>query len=86
MIIAKSKITAQGQLSVPYEIRKRLGLGPGSVVEWEESGDSIVVKRAVKYSSEDIHNALFGRKPKAKTLSELKEAVAEDVRSRHAKR
>ena len=86
MIIAKSKITAQGQISVPSEIRKKLGLAPGSVVEWEEDGDNIVVKRSVKYSSEDIHNALFAKKPRPKTLAELKEAVAEDVRRRHAKR
>jgi len=26
-----SKLTAQGQVSVPAEVRRRLGLGPGSV-------------------------------------------------------
>ena len=71
---------------MPSEIRKKLGLAPGSVVEWEEDGDNIVVKRSVKYSSEDIHNALFAKKPRPKTLAELKEAAAEDVRRRHAKR
>jgi AbrB family looped-hinge helix DNA binding protein len=34
MPIAKSKVTAQGQISVPAEVRKKLGIGPGSTLEW----------------------------------------------------
>ena len=86
MIIAKSKITSQGQISVPFEIRKKLGLGPGSVLEWEEDGDAILIKRAVKYSSEDIHNAVFPVKPVSRSLSELKDGIAENIKNRHAKR
>jgi len=59
MPIAKSKLTAQGQISVPAEVRKRLGIGPGSVLEWDEEGEKIVVRRVGLYTSEDIHRALF---------------------------
>ena len=31
MTIARSKLTAQGQISVPAEVRRRLGVVPGSV-------------------------------------------------------
>jgi bifunctional DNA-binding transcriptional regulator/antitoxin component of YhaV-PrlF toxin-antitoxin module len=34
MAIAHSKITAQGRTSVPVEVRRRLGVGPGSMIEW----------------------------------------------------
>jgi len=44
MAIAKSKLTAQGQISVPAEIRQRLGVGPGSVLEWDEQDDQVVVR------------------------------------------
>jgi AbrB family looped-hinge helix DNA binding protein len=44
MTIAKSKLTAQGQISVPAEIRQRLGVGPGSVLEWDEQDDQVVVR------------------------------------------
>jgi bifunctional DNA-binding transcriptional regulator/antitoxin component of YhaV-PrlF toxin-antitoxin module len=30
----------QGQISVPVEIRRKLGVGPGSVLEWEQDGDT----------------------------------------------
>jgi AbrB family looped-hinge helix DNA binding protein len=59
MTIAKSKLTAQGQISVPAEVRQRLGVGPGSVLEWDEQDDQVVVRRAGRYSSEEVHSALF---------------------------
>ena len=61
MALAQSKVTAQGQISVPVEVRRKLGIGPGSVLEWEEEGDAVVVRKAGRYTSEDIHRAIFPR-------------------------
>ncbi len=83
----QSKITAQGQTSVPAEIRRKLGLGPGSVLEWDEDGERVVVRRAGRFSSEEIHRAVFGkRKLKSRKLEELKSAIAEHLRDKHARR
>jgi antitoxin PrlF len=85
MPIARSKITAQGQISVPVDVRRKLGVGPGSVLEWEEEGGKIVVRHAGKFTSEDIHNAIFkGRKPKKHTVEEMKEGISQYIRDRHA--
>ena len=86
MAIAQSKLTAQGQISVPAEVRRLLGVGPGSVVEWDEQGAQIVVRRVAKFSSEDVHHAIFRKPPKAKTIEEMKEGVARYVKKRHARR
>ncbi|HEV2855770.1 MAG TPA: AbrB/MazE/SpoVT family DNA-binding domain-containing protein [Thermoanaerobaculia bacterium] len=86
MAIAYSKLTAQGQISVPKEVRRRLGIGPGSVLEWEEEGERIVVRRAGRYSSEDVHRALFEEPPEPRTLEELKEGARQYVKGRHARR
>lgn len=86
MAIAYSKLTAQGQISVPSEVRRRLGVGPGSVLEWEEEGDRIVIRRAGRYTSEDLHRALFEKAPESHTLEELKEGVRQYVKGRHARR
>jgi len=67
-MIAHSKITAQGQISVPAEVRRKLGLAPGSVLEWDEEGDKVVVRRAGRYSSEEIHRVLFSTAPKPRTF------------------
>ena len=87
MAIAHSKVTAQGQISVPVDVRRKLGIGPGSVLEWEEDGGKMIVRRAGRFTSEDIHRALFGAKPpKTRSLDELKEGIGQDVRKRHARR
>jgi AbrB family looped-hinge helix DNA binding protein len=86
MALAQSRVTAQGQISVPAEIRRTLGVGPGSVLEWEKDGDRIVVRRAGKYTFEDMRKALFpDGPPKRRTLKELKEGIRENIRQRHAR-
>jgi len=85
--IAISKLSAQGQVSVPAEVRRRLGVGPGSFLEWEEDGERIVVRRAGRHTSEDLNRALFpDGLPQPRTLSELEEGVARYVKRRHARR
>ncbi len=87
MALAHTKITAQGQISVPAEIRRKLGIGPGSILEWDEEGEKIVVRRAGRYTSEDLHRALFqGRPPQPRRLAELKAGIREYVQKRHAGR
>jgi AbrB family looped-hinge helix DNA binding protein len=82
----RSRITAQGQVSVPLEVRRKLGIGPGSVLEWEEDGEVVVVRRAGKYSSEDIHRILFQKKvSKKRSIEEMKEGIQRSMRERHAR-
>ena len=86
MPVAQSKGTAQGQTSVPAEVRRRLGIGPGSWLEWDDEGGRIVVRRAGKYDWKDVHDALFpGGAGRARTLAELKEGVRAKVRRQHAR-
>lgn len=86
MAFSHSKVTAQGQISVPAEVRRRLGVGPGSILEWDEEGEKIVVRRSARYTSEDIHQALFRKQaPKPRTLREMKEGIRRRVRERHAR-
>lgn len=86
MALAQSKLTAQGQISVPVEVRRRLGIGPGSTLEWSDEDGQIVVRRASTVGSEDIHRALFPKAPKPRRLDELAEGIRRKVRSRHARR
>jgi antitoxin PrlF len=87
MAIATSKLTAQGQISVPAEVRRRLGIGPGSILEWEEDGERMVVRRAGRYTSEDVGRTLFpDGPPPHRTLAELKEGVRRHIKGRHARR
>jgi AbrB family looped-hinge helix DNA binding protein len=86
MTIAKSKLTAQGQISVPAESRQRLGVGPGSVLEWDEQDDQVVVRRAGRYSSEEVHSALFPAGHPPPPPEDTKEAIRKYIRKKHARR
>lgn len=83
MAIAQSKLTGQGQISVPAQIRRKLGVGPGSVLEWDEADGNIVVRRSSRYSFDEIHRALFPGTPKARTLAEMKEGIRREMKRRH---
>ena len=86
MAIAQSKLTAQGQISVPAKVRRKLGLGPGSVLEWDEEGDNVVVRRAGLYTFDDIHKRLFPEgKPPRKSLKELKKGIEDYMLEHHAR-
>jgi antitoxin PrlF len=86
MVLAHSKLTAQGQVSVPAKVRQRLGVGPGSVLEWDEDGDRVIVRKAGRYSSEDIHRALFSKTPKRRTVEEMKNGIRRYIKKRYAGR
>lgn len=86
MILARSRVTAQGQVSVPAGIRKRLGIVPGSILEWDEDGENIVVRRAGRFSWEDIHRRLFPKgPPEPRTIDEMKEGIERHMRERYAR-
>ena len=85
--IAHSKLTAQGQVSVPASVRRRLGVGPGAILEWDEADGAIVVRRAGRYSSAEVHQALFPKRaPKRKTVEQLEEGIRRHARRKHARR
>jgi AbrB family looped-hinge helix DNA binding protein len=85
MALATSKVTAQGQVSIPAEVRRRLGAAPGAVLEWIEEDEKIVVRRVGRHTSEDVHRALFPSAPKRRSLAELKAGIRRHVRAGHAR-
>ena len=88
----QSKLTSQGQVSVPAAVRNFLRLTPGSALVWSKEGDRIVVERATRHSTLAVHQALFAAAlpasptAPAKTLAELKRGIRERMQRRHAGR
>ena len=87
MALAQSKVTAQGQISVPVEVRRKLGIGPGSVLEWEEEGDAVVVRKAGRHTSDDTHRAIFPQGiPASKKVAEFDKGARGYMQKKHARR
>jgi len=86
MTLAHSKVTARGRISVPAGVRRKLGIGPGSILEWVEEGDDVVVRRTAGFTSLDIHRELFPHQaPKSRTVDDMKEGIRRRARERHAR-
>ena len=86
MTIAQSRLTAQGQISVPAAVRRRLGIGPGATLAWQEEGGKIVVRRVGQFTSAQLHEALFAAPPRPRSLAELKAGLRAHAKRRHARR
>lgn len=86
MPLAQSKLTAQGQISVPAEVRKKLGVGPGSILEWDESDDRVIVRRVGTHSSDDVHAVLFPEAAPSKGEADVKDGIRRYMRRKHARR
>jgi len=87
MMQIHTKVTSQGQVSVPAAFRTLLGITPGSTLEWTQEGDHVVVRRAGRHGTAEVHQALFpeaGSVGPVKTLDELKQGIREHVKRRHA--
>ena len=86
---SQTKLSSQGQVSVPAAVRSFLHLMPGSVLVWSQERDRIVVERAKRHTTSEVHQALFAGAPSplpAKTLVELKQGIRQRTQRRHAGR
>jgi AbrB family looped-hinge helix DNA binding protein len=44
----KTTISEKGQVTIPKKLREKLGLRPGTVIEFEESGGRLIGTRLVR--------------------------------------
>jgi bifunctional DNA-binding transcriptional regulator/antitoxin component of YhaV-PrlF toxin-antitoxin module len=84
--IAQSRITAQGQVSIPVGVMKQFGLAPGQVITWDDIDGQLVVQKAGQYSLEDVQRALKLPKGLHKTDKEIREGIKARMRAKHAVR
>ena len=75
----RSRMTSKGQVTVPVEIRRRLGLKQGDRVEFREySGETIISRAAQSQSPFDKYAGILAKKLKRpfdsnKWLAELRD-------------
>lgn len=75
--MASSTMTSKGQVTIPVEIRKQLGLSPGDRVTFRKSEDGIVIEPAtsvVRRFAGSL-NRFAGNNPDA-TIEDMDEAIA----------
>ena len=59
-----AKITSRGQITIPIDIRKKLGLKEGDKVIFIEEGDKIIFANAAKIAFKNMQKAFEGEAEK----------------------
>ena len=58
-------------------------MAPGASVEWRVQGDAVIVRRTGRYTSRDIHDALFVTPPARQTVDDMEEGIRTHLRRKH---
>jgi antitoxin PrlF len=78
-------LTSKGQITLPKEIRDRLGLDAGSMLDFHILEDNTITARQVKPDARRIRGLLKSPHAIAPTVEQMDEAVSEHLREKHAR-
>lgn len=80
----RATLTSKGQITIPVEIRRSLGLKPGDEVDFMAEGKRAVLQRAGRLSE---LFGILGSPPSGKviTVEEMNEAIADAACERYAR-
>jgi len=78
-----AKITLRGQITIPVEIRKKLGVKDGDKVVFIEDNGRIVMENSVRIALKDVQDAFKGEAKRAGLKNEQDVvAMIKDVRQK----
>ena len=75
-------LTSKGQITLPKEIRDRLGLDAGSMLDFQILEDNTITVREVKPDARRIRGLLKSPHAIALTVAQMDKAVSQDLRDR----
>ena len=79
-------LTSKGQITLPKEIRDRLGLDVGSTLDFQVLPDNTITARAVKPDARRLRGLLKSPHPEPLTVEQMDEAVSRHLRAKRAPR
>jgi AbrB family looped-hinge helix DNA binding protein len=77
-------LTSKGQITLPKEIRDRLGLDAGSLLDFEVLPDNTITARAVRPDARRIRGLLKSPHAGPLTVEQMDEGIDEHLREKHA--
>lgn len=79
-------LTSKGQITLPKEIRDRLRLDAGAMLDFELLPDDTIVARPVKADARRIRGLLKSPHPQPLSVEEMDEGVERHLRDKHARK
>ena len=77
-------LTSKGQITLPKEIRDRLGLNAGSMLDFQILEDNTITARQVLPDARGIRGLLKSPHATPLTAGQMDEAVSKHLRSQYA--
>lgn len=80
--MTEAKVTSKGQVTIPLEVRRRLGLKPGSRIDFVWKADGRVEVEVVSAAVADLEGVLHREGAVTLSVDEMNMAVQEEAGSR----
>jgi antitoxin PrlF len=77
-------LTSKGQLTLPKEIRDRLNLDAGSILDFQIQADNTITARQVQPDARRIRGLLKSPHVSPLTVEQMDEALSRHLRDKHA--
>jgi AbrB family looped-hinge helix DNA binding protein len=75
-------VSTKGQVTLPSELRVKLGIKPGDQVVMSETDEGIIVRTRKKLTLKDIYGSIPPLNP-PRSLAEIKEMATEEAAREH---
>jgi AbrB family looped-hinge helix DNA binding protein len=84
--MASATVTSKGQITIPKDVRERLGLEAGDRVVFVVQSDRDVVLKPAKTDIRELHGMLYRKGRRPRTLEEMDEGIALSLADKHLRR
>ena len=77
-----TRLSTKGRLSIPKEVRERLGWQPGMILELVEYGDAVLLRRLDVVPTTSIKDLIgcAGYRGPVRSVREMEEAIEREAR------
>jgi AbrB family looped-hinge helix DNA binding protein len=74
--MSTATLTSKGQITIPAQVRNRLGISPGDKIEFVALGDREFAIVPATRSIKELRGIFRGRRQKPVSVEEMNEAIA----------
>jgi antitoxin PrlF len=84
--MASATVTSKGQITIPKDVRERLGLEAGDRVVFVVQSDRDVVLKPAKTDVRELRGMLYRKGRRARSVEEMDEGIVRALADEHARR
>lgn len=84
--MSSAKVTSKGQITIPQDVRERLGLEAGDRVVFVVQSDRDVVLKPAKTDVRELHGMLYRKGQQRHSIEEMDEGIARSLAEKHGRR